>query len=425
MGHGEVDVLDTNVVDMMTPSCGCNVGRVHRHLYWRHVSMKCNYVFVLFMDYSLLTPWPKLEMHLLKNCRTFLTSLRRQLSILYHKRGKVSSAWLLINNETLVSRSHFLYIKPASMKARLFNGRKVSTFLMQYVHDSSPHIIHNLTTPQSKKLLDIVRSILLIFSLDCTLVVVMCAKLTHSCANQFIDFHLFWHSYCKSWLSWMLIPWNLNLWFSAKLEGWPRCGRTATSSSGEKRLWHESHLLGKRSCWQSVCWFWCLTLKLLVTTTTIIVSCTMKNGETKKSSYKIPKLLHPYIRTRHWYVTWSLQVNDTVGTLAQCRYYNEDAMVGVILGTGSNACYVEQASAVPASDYGSRPIFGETVCMSLLSFDGCNMFYLLKRLWHKQQRNKNLTKVETHKDLASNQLKKGFTGKQDTWLLLKLTRRQC
>ena len=51
-----------------------------------------------------------------------------------------------------------------------------------------------------------------------------------------------------------------------------------------------------------------------------------------------------------------------MGTLAQCRYYNEDAMVGVILGTGSNACYVEHASAVPASDYGSRPIFGETVC---------------------------------------------------------------
>nr|PNR61786.1 hypothetical protein PHYPA_000210 [Physcomitrium patens] len=39
-------------------------------------------------------------------------------------------------------------------------------------------------------------------------------------------------------------------------------------------------------------------------------------------------------------------VNDTVGTLAQCRYWNDDAMVGVILGTGSNACYVERAAAI-------------------------------------------------------------------------------
>lgn len=41
-----------------------------------------------------------------------------------------------------------------------------------------------------------------------------------------------------------------------------------------------------------------------------------------------------------------MQVNDTVGTLAQCRYWNDDAMVGVILGTGSNACYVERAAAI-------------------------------------------------------------------------------
>ena len=42
-----------------------------------------------------------------------------------------------------------------------------------------------------------------------------------------------------------------------------------------------------------------------------------------------------------------VQVNDTVGTLAQCRYWHPDAMVGVILGTGTNACYVECADAVP------------------------------------------------------------------------------
>jgi hexokinase len=42
-----------------------------------------------------------------------------------------------------------------------------------------------------------------------------------------------------------------------------------------------------------------------------------------------------------------MQVNDTVGTLAHCRYWNEDAMVGIILGTGTNACYVERADAIP------------------------------------------------------------------------------
>jgi hexokinase len=39
-------------------------------------------------------------------------------------------------------------------------------------------------------------------------------------------------------------------------------------------------------------------------------------------------------------------VNDTVGTLAGARYWNEDVMIAVILGTGTNACYVERAEAI-------------------------------------------------------------------------------
>ncbi|BBN14847.1 hexokinase [Marchantia polymorpha subsp. ruderalis] len=39
-------------------------------------------------------------------------------------------------------------------------------------------------------------------------------------------------------------------------------------------------------------------------------------------------------------------VNDTVGTLAGGRYWNEDVMVAIILGTGTNACYVERADAI-------------------------------------------------------------------------------
>ncbi|CAH2035936.1 unnamed protein product [Thlaspi arvense] len=43
----------------------------------------------------------------------------------------------------------------------------------------------------------------------------------------------------------------------------------------------------------------------------------------------------------------SALVNDGVGTLAGARYWDEDVMVGVILGTGTNACYVEQKNAIP------------------------------------------------------------------------------
>jgi hypothetical protein len=36
-----------------------------------------------------------------------------------------------------------------------------------------------------------------------------------------------------------------------------------------------------------------------------------------------------------------------VGTLAGGRYNNNDVMVGLILGTGSNACYVEDVHDIP------------------------------------------------------------------------------
>ncbi|XP_057469890.1 hexokinase-2, chloroplastic [Actinidia eriantha] len=43
----------------------------------------------------------------------------------------------------------------------------------------------------------------------------------------------------------------------------------------------------------------------------------------------------------------SALVNDTVGTLAGARYWDDDVMVAVILGTGTNACYVECIDAIP------------------------------------------------------------------------------
>ncbi|KAI3716340.1 hypothetical protein L6452_23610 [Arctium lappa] len=56
----------------------------------------------------------------------------------------------------------------------------------------------------------------------------------------------------------------------------------------------------------------------------------------------------------------SALVNDTVGTLAGGRYDNKDVAIAVILGTGSNAAYVERAQAIPKW-HGSPPKSGEMV----------------------------------------------------------------
>lgn len=55
-----------------------------------------------------------------------------------------------------------------------------------------------------------------------------------------------------------------------------------------------------------------------------------------------------------------MQVNDTIGTLAGARYYDNDVIVGVILGTGTNAAYVERAHAIPKW-HGLLPKSGEMV----------------------------------------------------------------
>ncbi|MBA0838880.1 hypothetical protein Goarm_004664, partial [Gossypium armourianum] len=53
-------------------------------------------------------------------------------------------------------------------------------------------------------------------------------------------------------------------------------------------------------------------------------------------------------------------VNDTVGTLAGGRYNNPDVAAAVILGTGTNAAYVEHAHAIPKW-HGLLPKSGEMV----------------------------------------------------------------
>ncbi|XP_071717386.1 hexokinase-2-like [Rutidosis leptorrhynchoides] len=56
----------------------------------------------------------------------------------------------------------------------------------------------------------------------------------------------------------------------------------------------------------------------------------------------------------------SALVNDTVGTLAGGRYSSNDVIAAVILGTGTNAAYVERANAIPKWQ-GLLPRSGEMV----------------------------------------------------------------
>lgn len=53
-------------------------------------------------------------------------------------------------------------------------------------------------------------------------------------------------------------------------------------------------------------------------------------------------------------------VNDTVGTLVGGRFSNKDVIAAVILGTGTNAAYVEHAQAIPKWR-GMPPRSGEMV----------------------------------------------------------------
>nr|CAB3478255.1 unnamed protein product [Digitaria exilis] len=53
-------------------------------------------------------------------------------------------------------------------------------------------------------------------------------------------------------------------------------------------------------------------------------------------------------------------VNDTVGTLAGGRYVDNDVVAAVILGTGTNAAYVEHANAIPKWN-GTLPRSGNMV----------------------------------------------------------------
>ncbi|CAL9092273.1 unnamed protein product [Musa acuminata var. zebrina] len=66
-------------------------------------------------------------------------------------------------------------------------------------------------------------------------------------------------------------------------------------------------------------------------------------------------------------------VNDAVGTLAGSRYYDNDVVLAVILGTGTNAAYVESSSAIPRY-HGLQPQSGEMVInMEWGNFQSCHL----------------------------------------------------
>ena len=39
-------------------------------------------------------------------------------------------------------------------------------------------------------------------------------------------------------------------------------------------------------------------------------------------------------------------INDTVGTLMSCAYKDDRTAIGLILGTGTNACYIENINRI-------------------------------------------------------------------------------
>ena len=55
-------------------------------------------------------------------------------------------------------------------------------------------------------------------------------------------------------------------------------------------------------------------------------------------------------------------MNNTVGTLAMGHYYDEDTIAAVIIGAGTNACYIERNEAI-------------TKCQRLLTNSGQTVSY--------------------------------------------------
>lgn len=66
-----------------------------------------------------------------------------------------------------------------------------------------------------------------------------------------------------------------------------------------------------------------------------------------------------------------------MGTLAGARYWDDDAMVAVILGTGTNACYVERVDAIPKL---KKRMFNSPITVSGVQISSIKLFHELKTI---------------------------------------------
>lgn len=87
-----------------------------------------------------------------------------------------------------------------------------------------------------------------------------------------------------------------------------------------------------------------------------------------------------------------------MGTLAGARYWDDDVMVAVILGTGTNACYIERMDVIPKLQ-GLQTGSGKTVChismLPVLYFEGSHLKTAhnntLFFFWFKGKKKKKVT----------------------------------
>jgi hexokinase len=75
------------------------------------------------------------------------------------------------------------------------------------------------------------------------------------------------------------------------------------------------------------------------------------------------KLLQDALHRQGMNAKVKVLINDTVGVMAAGRYMNPDAMIGLILGTGTNACYAENVSRVKTLPADYKPN-GPLMCIN-------------------------------------------------------------
>nr|AKN21572.1 slc25a-4 [Schmidtea mediterranea] len=82
----------------------------------------------------------------------------------------------------------------------------------------------------------------------------------------------------------------------------------------------------------------------------ILTRWTKGFSATNVEGKNVVELLGVALKKLNLKVSCKALVNDTVGTLASCSFEHPDCAIGLIVGTGSNACYIEDLSKVLTVD---------------------------------------------------------------------------